>query len=67
MQVNIDDFDVDMTLGNKGITLAIYGNDNQYLGKLRVGKATVEWCKGKTRIGNGIKVNWNDLITWFEE
>lgn len=67
MKVNVDDLDVAMELGNNGITLSVYDNDNTYRGKLRVGKGTVEWCKGKKRIGNGIKVNWNDLITYFEE
>lgn len=67
MKVNVDDLDVTMELGNNGILLSIYDNDNTYRGKLRVGKGTVEWCKGKTQIGNGEKVNWNDLIAYFEE
>lgn len=67
MKVNVDDLDVAMELGNNGILLSVYDNDNKYRGKLRVGKGTVEWCKGKTRIGNGTKINWNDLISYFEE
>lgn len=67
MKVNVDDLDVAMELGNNGIILSVYESDNTYRGKLRVGKGTVEWCKGKTRIGNGVKVNWNDLIEYFEE
>lgn len=67
MKVNVDDLDVAMELGNNGILLSIYDNGNTYKGKLRIGKGTVEWCKGKTRIGNGVKVNWNDLIAYFEE
>ena len=57
MKVNIDDLDVEMILGNNGVIFAIYSNDDEYLGKLRVGKGTVEWCKGKTRMGNGVIVN----------
>ena len=66
MKVNVDDLDVAMELGNNGILLSIYDNDGTYRGKLRVGKGTVEWCKGKKRIGNGQKFNWNDLISYFE-
>ena len=67
MKVSLDDLDVTMELGNNGVLLSVYDNDGAYRGKLRVGKGTLEWCKGKTRIGNGRKVNWNDLITFFEE
>jgi hypothetical protein len=66
MKVNIDNFDVEMLLGNNGVTFAVYQNDDTYLGKLRVGKGTVEWCRGKTRVGNGIQINWTDLIQHFE-
>lgn len=67
MKINIDDMDVTMELGNNGIRLSVYDNDGNYRGKLRLGRGTVEWCKGKTRIGNGRKVNWEDLIGFFEE
>ena len=67
MKVSIDDLDVEMTLGNNGVRFAVYSNEGEYLGKLRVGKATVEWCKGKVQVGNGIKMNWNDLISLFEQ
>ena len=67
MKVSIDDLDVEMTLGNNGVIFAVYTNDGEYLGKLRVGKATVEWCKGNVRVGNGVKINWNDLIAYFEK
>ena len=67
MKVSVDDLDVAMELGNNGILLSIYDNDDTYKGKLRVGKGTVEWCKGKTRVGNGKKVNWHYLISFFED
>ena len=66
MKVIIDDLQVSMELGNNGIILSIYDTDDSYKGKLRIGKGTVEWCKGKTRKGNGKKANWNDLIDYFE-
>jgi len=67
MKVNIDDLCVAMELGNNGILLSVYDNDNTYRGKLRIGKRTVEWCKGRTHLGNGVKVNWSDFILYFEE
>ena len=67
MQVHVRDFDVDMTLGNNGITLTVYDNAGTLQGKLRLGRATVEWCKGRTRMGNGVRKNWNQLIHWLEE
>ena len=67
MKVNIDDLDVAMELGNNGVRFSVYDNDDNYKGKLRVGRGTIEWCKGRTKIGNGIKLNWNDLISYFED
>ena len=66
MRVNVDDLDVVMELGNNGILLSIYDNDGIYKGKLRVGKGTIEWCKGRIRVGNGVKKNWDDFISIFE-
>jgi hypothetical protein len=66
MNVSIKDLQVDMPLGNNGIELDVYDAKKKHLGDLRIGKATLEWCKGKTNVGNGIKVKWEDLIAWFE-
>ncbi len=55
-----------MDLGNNGITLEVRDNDDGFMGKLRIGKATVEWCRGKTRIGNGITVKLQTLIDYLE-
>ncbi len=62
MQVTVRDFDVDMDFGNNGITLEIRDNDANFLGKLRIGKATVEWCRGRTRIGNGKTMRLTELV-----
>jgi hypothetical protein len=55
-----------MDLGNNGVTFDVYDTKDKFLGDLRLGKGTVEWCKGKTVAGNGVKVKWNDLIGFFE-
>jgi hypothetical protein len=66
MKVSVKDLAVSMDLGNNGIELDVYDNDNNHLGDLRIGKATIEWCKGKTHHGNGVQVKWQKLIDWFE-
>ena len=68
MKVYIKDFQLPLELGNKGITIDIYdASGKKHLGDLRVGKATIEWCKGRTRSGNGVQRGWSDLIDWFEK
>jgi hypothetical protein len=66
VKISIKDLSINMDLGNNGVTFDVYGNDDKFLGDLRLGKGTVEWCKGKTKAGNGVKVKWNDLIKFFE-
>jgi len=66
MKVSIKDLSVSMTLGNNGIELDVYDQKDAHLGDLRIGKATIEWCKGKTRRGNGKQTTWTKLLEWFE-
>lgn len=66
MKVSVKDLAVSMDLGNNGIELDVYDNQDNHLGDLRVGKAKIEWCRGKVRKGNGKQVSWNQLIQWFE-
>jgi hypothetical protein len=66
MKVSVKDFQVSMDLGNNGIELGVYDNKSEYLGDLRIGKGTIEWCKGKKQKGNGVRKNWPELIAWFE-
>jgi hypothetical protein len=66
MKVSIKDLAVYMELKNSGITLDVYDNQDTFLGDLRIGKGTIEWCKGKTQQGNGSKKSWNELIEFFE-
>jgi len=59
-------------LGSKGIDLDVYhskktpeGKPNR-LGDLRIGKAKLTWCHGKTAHKNGKVRTWEELISWFE-
>ncbi|MFE6401740.1 hypothetical protein [Streptomyces alboflavus] len=60
VQVRMDD--VSISLGNKGILLKISDNAGKHVGDLRIGKANVEWMKGRTHEGNGKKVRVDQLI-----
>ena len=67
MKVSVKDFQVTMQIGNNGIELDVYNSKDEHLGDLRIGKATIEWCKGQTQKGNGIKKHWTKLIEFFEK
>jgi hypothetical protein len=56
MRVSLTVGDTKAHLGNKGITFHIADNAGKHVGKLRIAQATVEWCEGRTRIGNGRKM-----------
>ena len=66
MQVKLDMEDVTITLGNKGVTLTIADNEGNHIGHLRIGQATVEWRKGRTREGNGVKTKLADLVKYLD-
>jgi hypothetical protein len=48
VKVWIDVGDSKAELGNEGITLHIADNGGKKVGRLRIGRATVEWMPGRT-------------------
>ncbi len=66
MRVSVKDLAVTMELGNNGIELDVFDGQDNHLGDLRIGRGTIEWCKGRTRTGNGVRKTWEQLITFFE-
>jgi hypothetical protein len=66
MQVKLDMEDVQITLGNKGIVLTIADNNGAHIGHLRLGQATVEWRKGRTRAGNGKQIKLQELVNLLD-
>lgn len=66
MKISIKDLQVSMDLGNNGIELDVYDNNGDRRGDLRIGKAKLTWCKGKTALKNGKTKTWDELIAWFE-
>jgi hypothetical protein len=67
MQVRVKDLQVSMDLGNNGLELEIKDNKGNHLGDLRIGRAKVEWCKGRVRAGNGIQIRLEDLVQLIEK
>ncbi len=67
MQVRLAMEDVTISLGNKGVTLTIADNDGKHVGHLRIGQATVEWRKGRTRPGNGKTLQLQRMIQLLED
>lgn len=66
MKVRVKDLQVSMELGNNGIELELKDNSGKHIGDLRIGRATVEWCKGKIRKDYGIKLTLHELIEMIE-
>ncbi len=64
LNVNVRKPDADMPLGNNGITSEVYDNAGDLAGNLRIGKATVESCVGKTRAGNGHRFKLQDFLAY---
>ena len=58
MKVSIDVGDSKAELGNKGIILHIEDNNGKKVGRLRVGRAKVEWLRGRTsKKGKSIRLD----------
>ncbi len=53
---------IEADLGYNGIVLYIADNGGKHVGKLRIGQATIEWCRGKTSIGNGKKITLANFV-----
>lgn len=67
MQVGLAMDEVNITLGNKGVSFFVADNNGKHIGTIRVGRATVEWRKGKTRYGNGKQLSLEKLIDLLED
>ncbi len=66
MKVSIKDLSVAMEVKNNGVEFEVYDNQDKFLGDMTVTKSGIVWCKGKTTLKNGVKVNWKDFIEWME-
>jgi predicted N-acetyltransferase YhbS len=58
--------DVTITLGNERVTRTVAENEGKHVGHIRIGRATVEWRKGKTRAKTGRRCRCK-LVQLLEE
>ena len=58
--------DIEAELGNNGITLRIWGNDEKLRGRLQVGSAKIRWWKGGAST-TYTDVRLEDMIDWLEK
>lgn len=66
MKVSIKEFHVDMEVANNGIEFEVRSPDSkQQIGDLILTKTNLEWCNGRTRRGNGVRVTWQEFIDWM--
>ena len=66
MQVKIKQFNVDMEVANNGIEFGINApNGGPHKGDLILTRTGLEWCEGRVRAGNGVKVSWQEFIDWM--
>jgi hypothetical protein len=61
MRVFIDVGDSQAELGNNGVVLHIHDNAGAKVGRLRIGRATVEWMRGRSSVRTR-SIRLEDLI-----
>jgi hypothetical protein len=66
MKISIKKPPVSKELGNNGFDLDVYDTKGDRLGDLRIARAKLVWCHGKTSLKNGKSKTWEELIAWFE-
>ena len=66
MKVWIDVGDSRAELGNEGIILHVADNNGRKKGRLRIGRATVEWFPGRTS-RNTKRLTLNEVLSHLQE
>ena len=71
MKVSVKKFDLklevkNLEVKNKGVEFEIRDTKNKFLGDCVVTRTGLTWCKGKTSLMNGKKVQWDKFIEWME-
>lgn len=64
-KVKIKNFAVEMEVKTKGVEFQVH-IDDAHQGDLIISKSGPQWCPGRTKAGNGIKISWKDFIVWAE-
>lgn len=62
MQVSIKEFAIGMEVKSKGVGFEVRDTAGKFLGDCYVTMTGVEWCRGKTPQGRGVKIDWATFI-----
>jgi hypothetical protein len=65
MKVGIKTFEVDMDVKTNGIEFQVYENDGTFRGDCIPTKTGLIWCEGRKRRENGVRVSWDEFISWM--
>lgn len=65
MKVNIKNLAVDMDVKSKGVEFEVRDTDGTFRGDCFVTMSGLIWCEGKTKKANGVKVSWDEFVTWM--
>jgi hypothetical protein len=63
MKVKIKEFAIGMVVGSKGVGFGVADIKGKHVGDCYVTMTGIEWCKGKTVQGNGVKIDWATFIS----
>lgn len=64
MKVTVKELSAAIELKNNGMELQVHDNEGNHLGDLVVNKTRLEWCDGRTRVGNGVQISWTNFIAY---
>ena len=62
MKVKVKELNAEIVLKNSGMELQVHDNNDQHLGDLVINRTRLEWCDGRTRVGNGVQISWTKFI-----
>ncbi len=66
MQVSVEEVP-ELSIGTKGILIRIRDDKGKNLGKLRIGKATVKWAKGRVPEKNAKNLSVSDFVDYLNK
>ena len=67
MKISIKDLGIDMYVKRRGIEFEVRDPAGHHMGDLILSSSGLEWCAGRVRRGNGVKVPWLRFIEWIQQ
>ena len=66
MKVEVKKLDASIEIKTNGMELEVRDTKGSFLGDLIITKTKLEWCRGRTRRGNGETIDWEEFISFME-